>query len=90
MASKASTMNEFFKSKASLANASHSAVRFGNMRMADSWRDTWTSEGITNTAESRRNYLINKNNGYKVNSCFTVGKKPRDLLKIPPALSPSP
>ena len=37
---------------------------------------------MSNTQESHRNYLINKNNGYKVDPCFG-GRAQKDIVKVP-------
>ena len=62
----------------------HSCARFGNLRTFESWRETRKSQGITNTLESHRNYLINKNNGYKVDPCFNGGRTQADIVRVPP------
>ena len=64
-----------------------SCGRFGNLGSFETWRETRKSEGIIDTKESHRNYLINKNNGYKVDACFNSGKVQADIVKVPASTS---
>ena len=64
-----------------------SCSRFGNLGSFETWRETRKSEGIINAKESHRNYLINKNNGYKVDACFNRGKAQVDIFKVPASTS---
>ena len=61
----------------------HSCTRFGNLTTFENWREARKTQGVNNTLESHRNYLINKNNGYKVDPCFNGGRAQADIFKVP-------
>jgi len=77
--------SDFYKTDKIKAPSSNKIYTEGHFNKAiqESFRETRRSQGLASTLNSRTGYVINKNSSYKVNPCFTHGKKQPDPFRVP-------